>query len=1294
MIRQSVRTSLLLASMALPPSVTAQTSVSLFSLDGAAHSVAIREALEQDRRADAYLHARAWRRMSPADPSVHLAMASVYLAFDAPAATLEALDHGLRLTPGPAEEFRLRTAKVQAHAALGENAAAWANARALLANPDLAPDDPIATLIREVRWSYYADLVGEPAVAAHAVRSGGIRPGPPDPLLPETLAAAQAATPLELLRFDTVIAQELITTEQWEERLAAAETAGAWNEAVWSAFRAYHRDPARLDAWFAPRIAANDLLIRNACHALLQGSDDSEVAFNALLAGLERDPAHREGLTTLMQVLLRAGRDEAACDALKRLWALDLPDFQAEGEALALALRLGEWAFLLELSDHRLSANDADAEGHFHRAVASAALALPGLAADSGGPLASTPYRTTAALVQSVARGLDHRPVGQNVPFDSELKAAVDTLGTDAESPGARVWLALAFNRRGAEFVRMLDWTKLEDSPSPSVATHLDFIRRRLAADEYLATHRGTDEAPVAEFLDACLTHLGGASPAVRERLAASATDPALPFLLRLAANRLLHAGEATSPASLRSSSRRHLNPRTREWRALFESLAPGQTLLTSVAPRFSDVPGNHVLRVVAPAGLTVAGTPTPNTVGPLWEIEGLTLTGRHAQPVSWSVAAGHVLAFSDGVALGHLIDGQGHVWIENADLANGAVSGARLKLANVFARTTLFDASRSLDTVRLIALDPVFRAGIGGPARAAQVVFIDALIELKRPPLVQGGSYPILRFFRTTIMDDSTPDVGPFELGGPIRSSGASRILGFQPTDGDSGPLERFPFANRREVTDMHALRTALATARPGDLIAVAPGNYILTETLKVPGGVALIGNRDDQGRPASVFTVNGGVAANPLVQIDGGVARVANLRFVLQTGTTVVAGKTFKIADSVANRRALVASNQSFVHASNLEFDGWDAVPMARHAILADRAHIALTGSAPRNVGTANGGRITFLTGFAGPAVMSGQGDFDVPFTQFPSGALRFVGGVRFHGRISNPRLFEFENGAVFARYALRQQQARRNLQVAIETGSRDLARGFELAGSLEERVERMRQFSGRLAFVMRTAKAPSTDIVRAFQRHLTPILMQRRDELPFYFSILGAFDSAIPFEAARNYLNTFPADDVERVRAYTQLSIDRRRDGPTGVSGAEQRRLAHAFLGAYPPGHPMHARAMSELARGASLETFRQTLAREIAERARLARQAEAQRQAMEAYEARRKAELEAARMRRARLAAAPVASPVNWGAGWSSGGGSSGYTAYQPSASRQLQDYRSQLNNRIHNVGRDYGQGRRY
>lgn len=137
-----------------------QPQSSLLQLTPNQHAAAIREALEADQPDQAYLHARAWQRSAPDQIPPLTALVSAYLAFDAPAAALETIEAALLLGPDTAETRRLQALKIQTLAELGQQPAAWANARDYLRTAE--PNDPFAPIISELQWSQFATYAATP----------------------------------------------------------------------------------------------------------------------------------------------------------------------------------------------------------------------------------------------------------------------------------------------------------------------------------------------------------------------------------------------------------------------------------------------------------------------------------------------------------------------------------------------------------------------------------------------------------------------------------------------------------------------------------------------------------------------------------------------------------------------------------------------------------------------------------------------------------------------------------------------------------------------------------------------------------------------------------------------------------------------------------------------------------------------------------------------------------------------------------------------------------------------------
>lgn len=143
----------------------------LFENRPAAFGNAIQEALAKNDPAQAYLHARAWKRIAPGEIAPLTSLATIYLAFDAPAAALDTLDEALVLGPDDDETRRILALRIQALAELRDSAATWANARAYLRSAE--PGDAFAPVVTQMQWLAFGPLARMSPSAALTKRLAG-----------------------------------------------------------------------------------------------------------------------------------------------------------------------------------------------------------------------------------------------------------------------------------------------------------------------------------------------------------------------------------------------------------------------------------------------------------------------------------------------------------------------------------------------------------------------------------------------------------------------------------------------------------------------------------------------------------------------------------------------------------------------------------------------------------------------------------------------------------------------------------------------------------------------------------------------------------------------------------------------------------------------------------------------------------------------------------------------------------------------------------------------------------------
>jgi hypothetical protein len=158
------------ATLSAQPKSSPETNL-LFENRPAAFGNAIQEALAKNDPAQAYLHARAWKRIAPGEIAPLTSLATIYLAFDAPAAALDTLDEALVLGPDRDESRRILALRIQTLAELRDSAATWANARAYLRSAE--PGDAFAPVVTQMQWLAFGPLARMSPSAALTKRLAG-----------------------------------------------------------------------------------------------------------------------------------------------------------------------------------------------------------------------------------------------------------------------------------------------------------------------------------------------------------------------------------------------------------------------------------------------------------------------------------------------------------------------------------------------------------------------------------------------------------------------------------------------------------------------------------------------------------------------------------------------------------------------------------------------------------------------------------------------------------------------------------------------------------------------------------------------------------------------------------------------------------------------------------------------------------------------------------------------------------------------------------------------------------------
>jgi hypothetical protein len=366
-------------------------------------------------------------------------------------------------------------------------------------------------------------------------------------------------------------------------------------------------------------------------------------------------------------------------------------------------------------------------------------------------------------------------------------------------------------------------------------------------------------------------------------------------------------------------------------------------------------------------------------------------------------------------------------------------------------------------------------------------------------------------------------------------------------------------------------------------------------------------------------------------------------------------------------------------------------------RPAVVADRSHVVVLDSLPHPAAVANGGTLSLLDGFGrgGRGLgYAGEGVVHAPYRAdegLGAGVTIRGVGLQLHHRAPRSWYFRYAEGGAPARDLARRSRARSQVREALAGSAAALAADLAAADTAARGdlvVRHVRAFG----HLIRAARLPAADLAALFARHVNPALVAQGRDLPLLFHRLHAENPFLDYEFWRAHRATFSAEQLRRIDAFAELDLAATR---RGADPAAVREESLAFLNAFPPGSALHGRAMDAAERGESLAGFRQVLAAEAEAARRAAQLAEIARLEREAYLARLQAEAEAARRRQEELARNPPAPTVNWASAFAVNlSSSSSYQAYRPSETRQLSDFSRRLDNAIHNVGRDYGQGRRY
>lgn len=1115
-------------------------------------------------------------------------------------------------------------------------------------------------------------------------------------------ADAEWITPLQILEknpsprledFDVLIARNLMTPALWDRRLAVARQLDDWSEIVWSGVEARANDPAAIADWLAPFVAENDQLITRAMQSMKTGDEEqTAMGMIELENALRRDPGHISGLQTLYQSYLARGDDPTATNILESLWRLDPADFTVSDDTLALAARDARWHLLLSLSDYRLSHSDTDATAYLHRQIASVALGYGGLATDSTAALDGTVYANHARVLHSMASELKAQSYDSFVHPITGLQTTAKLLGIENDDPVFRLWLALGLKFSNSVFgTGGVKWETLAAQVSSEMKTHLDFIRAaKPDAEAYLAAFQGTPGESTALFVHHFIEVQLRPTPAKREALAALSHRPDLPLLFRAKAAAANGMTVYKPGIPIRVSDPFYVAADMKNWDAVWPLLAPGQLVIALGEVQLPKDPAAlPILRLSRPPRHPLIPLSNlSNYRSRLWELDGVQITDRSRYLKPWQIDAGSVAAIIHSSVQGRVFDGDGSLWIEESDLSSSNGRLGQLFQADVKSAWTAFTLTRRWEAHLLRAEENTFTLGAATATTPATRAIISHSLFVNH----QAEPFKIGRADQVRIATSRFFTQKPLGLSPGQVIFDDSRVTGAAQPELASAQGIQLTTLNLSGPPDYTAsttadLRQALGKAKPGQRIDVAPGRLLLDDgPLLVSQGIVLRGSTDPKN--PTILSVSPGSLTSPLIITPKGDSWLEYLTLDVEKATITHNGRQVRVADRLSTRKAIVAKNASRPLLRNIAFAAWYASDRERQALVAENAQISINGVAPPSVLLVSGGRIDhigLLT--SNPLSISGTGE--AYFSHAGPGAYEVSGkNLRFHGSPSAPGRIIYRDGAGDSRTLAWRANARQNLLDTLAQLKAQLPARLNAAPDFEARMEIFRATAVRLGPLVRASQMGNLEVAGAFAASLNGALTSRIDEFPFYleaFHFKGrAFDGS-PFLYSAHY-NTFAPANRDQLKAHVNALVGSRQRTGGDLTSTDRANLM-TMMRNYPVGSPNHARAIAAFNQGKSPGAFQEEIRLE----------AEARRRALE-YAAQLKRQ-QAIAWEQQRLAAQTPPAPAkkswweNYQAEYPSGRyNSRGSTG--GSANQQMGNYVRELNKRIYNAGRDYGDERVY
>ncbi len=1102
---------------------------------------------------------------------------------------------------------------------------------------------------------------------------------------------------------ETALAAGVMTPEGWSARSKAAQALGLPLEAGLAAARALQEGrtldaaaQASLLAHATALIRANSEVSRKAANEAVQALARTEfvAALGAAERALQSDPLQVEALQVRFTANLRIGNEEEALSTLRTLWRAGAEEGIDWPAALNTAYRAGDWSLLFSLAEAATKVPTASVDAWYFQGLAARALGIDHVAAEVATVLKPSFWHQQNRLGDLMVKQ-DLQPPESHF-LDYEFNKL---LGRSDEPRGLRLWAAW---REGLRSARGKGDPALRARLLNGAGNEAAAVARLLGetdAANFAASESAKAAPAVAAWVEGALAWSAGKGDDARAHFARAAADPTLQAELRSLAARFARESDFWRP--WRPTDVFHLTARMAAGGVSANDAAPGQLVVLSAAlptKGFGGVRSQRIRGISREAVLQVEGTVTlAPSVG---QVAG--------QAVGQSAGQSGGQAQGQQQALGQaqeLAQGGPRVWeweeLSIAKLKNAKGSPlvkiapqAQLSLQRVETGTGVnWDVAGVLDVQEGTGSTRTVNVAAGGQWLLRDAAWflgdgsIAGRVDCKRGHfdnysttlVVQaGGSLSFsdmsVRWWAFPTLQPGASLVWKGVVGlGNVQKAGSlagwtatASILAGQWPEEQQPPagltVYNMPFkagSAPLKAATVAELEAALKTAKPGDVIRLAPGKYTSYGVLTLPLGVTLDGN-------GAVFELSS-FGSNPVLRVSGrGFVRLKNFRVTRDDPGVHPADWT---------KRPLLELAEGAI----VELDGgsWDWSTFTEKV-----ASFELKTGARIFAGS-----YTYLRGSArlsGGAELKLLGASPEDFNVFGTGRLLLAGlphegygvkasgeGVRIDGSVGQATLSQ---GAGNERDLARQRLLRVARDTSWQRATQNFRQAYAAAKNRDERVWAAHVFTRTLSAANSEARFKDEEAGEYAWSVLKPIFQGRPDEAPF----LDLYTYPIFGPRVRPAADVGPAVEAAREAYRGALKLTK------GAENSPEFDRAMALTRAYPPGSVEYAVVESAFRRGLTparlQEELRERAAREAAEQAA-------------ARERQRLAEKAAEQARRAAAVAQqqkPMFTPysqgarsyvTSYGSGGSGSSSSGSSQAWRISDSARAQIYSRELDVRI-------------